>query len=93
MPHIIGETWPKSMCVVCGSRECGLIRDPKRNMEYICASCLFKERDLLEGYTQDAAAKNKTLLVKTQSLLKKNQKLRRELKLLKEQTEDKRFEG
>lgn len=35
----------KEECVICGSRECGLIRDPSREDEYVCASCLFRERD------------------------------------------------
>ena len=35
----------KAECVVCGSRECGLVQDPIRDNDYICATCLFRERD------------------------------------------------
>lgn len=38
----------KSECCLCHSREAGLIRDPKRDDQYICAKCLFGERDAVQ---------------------------------------------
>jgi regulator of replication initiation timing len=34
-----------SQCFLCGSRQAGLIQDPGRDNDYVCADCLFKERD------------------------------------------------
>lgn len=50
-----------SKCVVCGSAECGLVRDPMRDNDYICAGCLFAERKILKAEVERLKTENAKL--------------------------------
>jgi Mg2+ and Co2+ transporter CorA len=42
-----------SRCSLCGSGRAGLIQDPGRDNDYVCADCLFKERDSLDNIIEN----------------------------------------
>lgn len=76
-------------CYNCGSRRCGMIRDPKAD-SYVCADCLFSERDTLLELTQkyrvtieDRREDHNKLLAQTAEFAKTILELREQIKELK----------